>query len=200
MTKTTLHDYYTILGVPKSATTAQIKHAYRKLATVHHPDKAGDSRYIVLINEAYATLKDPKKRADYDTHHALYFSKAGKVATTLGEKLQQSPTIMAHLKSLERQATAFAQFAEHELKPVFIKNAKTLFAKAQHFIHKHKQTLPTLIISQTLAKDGGQITFNHHNQTIRTTLPKGLTDGSQIKLTIDGVGVWFVIKVDKPSY
>lgn len=200
MTKTTLHDYYAILGVPKSASTAQIKHAYRKLATVHHPDKAGDSRYIVLINEAYAILKDPKKRHEYDAYHALYFSKAGKVATTLGEKLQQSPTIMAHLKSLERQATAFAQFAEYELKPVFIKNAKTLFAKAQNFIHKHKQTLPTLIISQTLAKDGGQITFSHHNQTIRTTLPKGLTDGSQIKLTIDGVGVWFVIKVDKLSY
>ena len=188
------YDYYLILGVPKSATTAQIKHAYRKLAQTHHPDRMGDGTDIVLINEAYAILKDPKKRHEYDAYHALYFSKVGKVATTLGDTLQKSPTLMANLHIVERHASHLVRFAEHELRPAIIKNAKTLFAKAQHFIRKHN-TPPTLTISQTLAKDGGQILFTYDGKTIRTTLPKGLTDGSQIKLTIDGVGVWFVINV-----
>ncbi|MDO4896760.1 MAG: DnaJ domain-containing protein [Moraxella sp.] len=194
------HDYYAILGIPKSASLGQIKKAYRQLAQTHHPDRAGDSGHIVLINEAYTTLKDPKKRADYDAYHAIYFSTTGKlahkVATTARHNLQKSPIIMANLKKLERQAVAFAQFAEHQFyhHPAF-KNAKTLFGKISDFMASHTPNTPTLIITDTLATHGGQITFTHANQTIRTTLPKGLTDGSHIKLTMGGVAVWFVIRI-----
>lgn len=209
------HDYYAILGISKSADIGQIKKAYRQLAQTHHPDRVGESGHIVLINEAYATLKDPKKRAEYDVYHAVYFSTTGKiaqkVATTVSHNLQKSPTVMANLKKLERQATAFAYFAERELKPVFIKNAKTLFGKFNNLMatrapnananfkpnanHSTAQSTPTLIITPQLATQGGQITFTHNGQTIRTTLPQGLTDGSQIKLTMGGVAVWFVVKV-----
>jgi curved DNA-binding protein len=62
-------DYYAALGVPREADLAQIKKAYRKLARQHHPDvsKAPDaeSRFKEAA-EAYATLKDPDKRAAYD--------------------------------------------------------------------------------------------------------------------------------------
>lgn len=63
MTKT----YYDILGVSQTASTQQIKHAYRRLIQDHHPDKAGyDSEQVLVINEAYQTLKDPQKRQVYD--------------------------------------------------------------------------------------------------------------------------------------
>lgn len=59
-------DYYSILGVNKDATADDIKRAYRKQASVHHPDKGGDTKRFQEIQEAYATLSDPEKRAHYD--------------------------------------------------------------------------------------------------------------------------------------
>lgn len=62
-------DYYEILGVPRDATEADIKKAYRKLAMQYHPDvnKSPDANEVFKeINEAYQVLSDPEKRATYD--------------------------------------------------------------------------------------------------------------------------------------
>src|SRR3989344_6306675 len=60
-------DFYTTLGVPKSASQDEIKKAYRKLAHQHHPDKQGGNDFkFKEINEAYQVLSDPNKRAQYD--------------------------------------------------------------------------------------------------------------------------------------
>ncbi|MBF6604597.1 MAG: J domain-containing protein [Chloroflexi bacterium] len=64
-------DYYATLGVARTASQAEIKKAFRKLARVHHPDvkpndKAAERRFKD-INEANAVLSDPGKRAQYDT-------------------------------------------------------------------------------------------------------------------------------------
>jgi curved DNA-binding protein len=63
-------DYYRTLGVPRTATQAEIKKAFRKLARENHPDKhAGDKgaeKRFKEINEANAVLSDPGKRAKYD--------------------------------------------------------------------------------------------------------------------------------------
>ena len=63
-------DYYEILGVPRSASQADIKKAFRKLARAHHPDrnpgdKAAEKRFKD-VNEANAVLSDPDKRKQYD--------------------------------------------------------------------------------------------------------------------------------------
>lgn len=64
-------DYYKILGIDKSASTDDIKKAYRKLAKKYHPDKNPDDKTAEAkfkeVSEAYEVLKDPEKRKKYDT-------------------------------------------------------------------------------------------------------------------------------------
>lgn len=59
-------DYYATLGVSKTASSEEIKSAYRKSAHKHHPDKGGDAEKFKEINEAYQVLSDSRKRAQYD--------------------------------------------------------------------------------------------------------------------------------------
>jgi len=59
-------DHYTTLGVAKNATADEIKKAYRKLASQHHPDKGGNKEKFQEIQAAYAVLSDEQKRAEYD--------------------------------------------------------------------------------------------------------------------------------------
>lgn len=60
-------DYYSTLGVDRSASADEMKRAYRKLALQHHPDKpTGNEEKFKEINEAYQVLSDPEKRAQYD--------------------------------------------------------------------------------------------------------------------------------------
>jgi curved DNA-binding protein len=70
-------DYYKTLGIDKSATAADIKKAYRKLAIKYHPDKTKGDKALEdkfkAISEAYAVLSDPEKRKQYDTYGSADF-------------------------------------------------------------------------------------------------------------------------------
>ena len=60
-------DYYQILGVDRNASTEDIKKAYRRLASKHHPDRAGgDKGKFQEIEQAYRILSDPQQRQAYD--------------------------------------------------------------------------------------------------------------------------------------
>lgn len=60
-------DYYEILGVQKGASKDELKKAYHKLAHKYHPDKnKGDDSKFKEVNQAYQTLSDDQKRAQYD--------------------------------------------------------------------------------------------------------------------------------------
>jgi len=74
-------DYYALLGVAKTASEAELKAAFRKLAMKHHPDRnPGDKTAEATfkeLNEAYQVLSDPQKRAAYDRFGHAAFENGG---------------------------------------------------------------------------------------------------------------------------
>jgi curved DNA-binding protein len=58
--------HYNTLGIANTATTSDIKLAYRKLAKKHHPDLGGDIEKFQKISEAYEVLNDSDKKTQYD--------------------------------------------------------------------------------------------------------------------------------------
>jgi len=72
-----MKDYYATLGVAKSASADEIKRAYRRLASQHHPDKGGDTARFQDIEEAYRVLGDPAARQQYDNPQPQFASPFG---------------------------------------------------------------------------------------------------------------------------
>ena len=74
-------DYYDVLGLQKGASENDIKRAYKRLASKHHPDKNQGSKEaeekFKEINEAYEVLGDDQKRAAYDQYGHAAFEQGG---------------------------------------------------------------------------------------------------------------------------
>ena len=74
-------DYYELLGVDRSADTAEIKKAYRKLAIKYHPDRNPDNpeaaEKFKEISKAYEVLSDDQKRPLYDQYGEDAFKAGG---------------------------------------------------------------------------------------------------------------------------
>ena len=62
-------DHYACLGLSKTATQEEIRQAYKKLARIYHPDRNHEAEAkskFQQVSEAYETLSDPVKKAEYD--------------------------------------------------------------------------------------------------------------------------------------
>lgn len=82
-------DHYATLGVPKTATADEIKRAFRKLASQHHPDKGGDTAEFQKIQAAYDTLGDAEKRSAYDNPRPQPFNFQDFGGTQFGDIFSQ---------------------------------------------------------------------------------------------------------------
>ncbi|HEY9170358.1 MAG TPA: J domain-containing protein [Lutibacter sp.] len=171
-------DYYKILGIAKSASAADIKKAYRKLARKYHPDlNPSDKeaeRKFKEINEANEVLSDPENRKKYDEHgkdwkHAEQFEKAKQQQYQGGG--QQSPfgdfgggdysdffeSMFGGRASSRGRTSGGVKFRGQDF------NA-TLSLKLKEVYETHKRTL----------------TINGKN--IRLTIPAGVKNGQVIKI------------------
>lgn len=87
-------DFYEVLGVSRTATEADIKVSFRKLAMKYHPDRnPGDGEAEIKfkeINEAYQILMDPQQRAAYDRHGHAAFEQGGRGGAGFGDGFASS--------------------------------------------------------------------------------------------------------------
>ena len=173
-------DYYEVLGIQKSATTDDIKKAYRKLARKYHPDLNPNdkeaNRKFQQINEANEVLSDPEKRKKYDQYgkdwqHADAFEQA------------------RHQQGGHQTFTGSQGFGDHFEDDRFSDFFESLFGRSsgrggggqqarfrgqdieaelhlrlEDILHSHKQT------------------FTIHGKQLRITIPAGIENGQKIKL------------------
>jgi molecular chaperone DnaJ len=72
-----LENYYDVLGVSENATQEDIKKAFRQKSKEHHPDRGGNEEEFKRINEAYSSIGDEQKRAEYDNQRNNPFAGMG---------------------------------------------------------------------------------------------------------------------------
>lgn len=186
-------DYYQIMGVSKEASQDEIKRAYRKLARKYHPDvsqEADAELKFKELGEAYEVLKDPEKRAQYDQ-----FGEQWQAAAHAQSSQQSRQSHQSH----DQYAPNDADFAE------FIRQMFGQEGRQRHGfgfdgdINQGQDIHTRLDISLEDSFNGaekhlqlqipeldrqGQIKTSL--KTVKVTIPKGITDGQQIRLKGQG--------------
>ena len=181
-------DYYEVLGVARTATSEEIKKAYRKLAHQYHPDiskdPAGEAKFKE-VGEAYATLKDKEKRSAYDDlgRHSA------------GEDFRPPPNWAGKQASQRGQAFSFDDIDLADLFASFSKGQRHTQQQAQ------QQPMPgqdfelatqisledafhgtTLDLSFSVPEYDTQGQLKHVPHTFKARIPKGLTNGQKMLL------------------
>lgn len=176
-------DYYKVLGLSKSATAADIKKAYRKLARKLHPDlnpndKTAQHKFQ-QINEANEVLSDPVKRKKYDQYgkdwqHADAFE---------AQKQQQGGAGFGGGRSYASGQQGFddSQFSDF-FESMFGGGGYSQGGRRQTSQFKGQDLTATLRLNLTdVLKDQKQ-TISIGSKKIRLTIPAGVEDGQTIKI------------------
>jgi curved DNA-binding protein len=187
-------DYYTILGIDRSATQDEIKRAYRKLARKFHPDinrEADAEKRFKEIGEAYEVLKDPEKRAAYDQIGSKWKG---------GEEFTPPPDWNAGFEFTGGGYTDVndfsdffeALFGRSMHGHVFRGDSHGVHARGDDHFAKIMVSLEdayagnTVAISLSMAEvdSAGHVTSRPH--TLNVKIPPGITEGQQIRLAGQG--------------
>ncbi|MGE3920370.1 MAG: DnaJ C-terminal domain-containing protein [Gammaproteobacteria bacterium] len=186
-------DYYKILGVERSATEADIKKAYRKLARKYHPDvsKETDAKEkFQEVGEAYEVLKDPEKREAYNNLGANWKS---------GADFKTPPNWQGDWQShgggfTPGDASQFSDFFSE----LFAGGGFNTRAHTRH-VPRGEDLQATVNITLSQAFQGtethlqlrvpeitaqGQMAYK--TKTIKVKIPSGVTDGQQIRVRGQG--------------
>lgn len=164
--------HYETLGVGEDAGADEIKRAYRKLASQHHPDKGGDTAQFQAIQSAYDILSDPAKREQYEHERR---NPGGMRFTVNGQDMQGMPPHVADM---------FKNFGF---------NFGGGFAGGDPFAHmrqprrnKDIRVDVTVDLASTLMDQKKTVsiqTTNGQRETVEVNIPRGVTSGTQIKYT-----------------
>jgi curved DNA-binding protein len=163
-----MRTHYETLGVDRGATPDQIKRAYRKLASQHHPDKGGDKARFQEIQQAYDTLSDTSKRQQYD------MQRNGFGGGNDGFKFHWHSSDMNHPDLNE----IFRNFGF----------GSDPFGQARPRERRNKDLRIEIVLplNETLEDQTKTVsvqTTNGGRTTIEVNIPRGVTTGTQIKYT-----------------
>ena len=179
-------DYYKLLELDKSATKADIKKAYRRLARKYHPDlnpndKEAQARFQ-QINEAHEVLSDPEKRKKYDEYgkdwkHADQFEEAKRQQAAGGFGGGFGGGGQSYSYSGNFDDDTFSDFFEQ----MFGGRARAEGAhRGRHFKGQDFNAELQLRLSDVFESRKHTLTVNGKN--IRLTIPAGVENGQTIKI------------------
>ncbi|HOL63245.1 MAG: J domain-containing protein [Elusimicrobiales bacterium] len=195
-------DYYKILGVERTATESDIKSAYRKLAMKYHPDRNPGNKEAEAkfkeINEAYEVLSDSQKRKLYDSLGENWQN---------GQNFEPPPDFRNFNKGNFRFHTGYG--SNEDFSDFF----KTIFGNFGFFDNDNDNSYRNVFDENDFFESAGRkrnldinselnlslydilnpsvknLTLKTNNQTkeIKVKIPKGIKDGSVIKLKGEGL-------------
>jgi len=191
-------DYYKILGVSRNAADSDIKSAYRKLAMKYHPDKnpgnkEAESKFKE-INEAYEVLSDTQKRKLYDSLGENWQE---------GQNFQPPPDFKnyGNFKYTKTTDFNFDDFSDF-FKTIFgnfnfFKNDGNVYEYSDDADFINERIKSNLDIDSEIRLKVGELlspsiktltlNYNGERREIKVKLPKGIKDGSVIKLKGQGL-------------
>lgn len=182
-------DYYQTLEVPKSASTEEIKAAFRRLARKYHPDVATDKKAaeekFKEINEAYEVLSDPEKRRKYDALGANWEQGAYPPPPPSGGSWREAASGM----DFEFGGTGFSDFFEQ----LFGTRRTARGGWFSETMPERGQDIESDILvtlEEALKGSTRRISFRRSSsnkiETYTVRIPKGVREGQRIRLA--GIG------------
>jgi curved DNA-binding protein len=161
-------NHYETLGIDRQATPDEIKRAYRKLASQHHPDKGGDKTKFQEIQAAYDTLSDANRRQQYNMQLDGFGGGPGGVQFHWHSSDMNHPDISEIFRNFGFGGDPFSPFRQHQ------RRNKDL---------RIEIPIPLVATLEEQTKTVSVQTTNGHRETVEVKIPRGVTNGTQIKYT-----------------
>ncbi len=162
---TCMKNYYQTLGLNESASEDEVKRAYKRMAMQHHPDRGGDVGRFQEIQEAYDTLTDPQRRAQWEQQRQWANGARGQ---NFGFSFNFGPDLNDILRQFHG-GDPFGQFRQQRNRDLRI-----------HI---------DIDLASTLSQQHKTVEIRHQDgssRTVQIDIPRGVQNGVQMRLTGHG--------------